>query len=163
MLESTTDMIGLEGWTNLQHSLIVWLIIILLFLCAEDVDYDSTTIMLTFESKDDGMAQMCAKVGIIDDKIANEPDEMFSVRLVGVPSAGNAEACITIKDNDSKLIGLIICMHLAPLSLSFNTSISDKWFLHVQMLQFLNAVLCASRIVLLSFLLLVPSKLFMIK
>lgn len=52
-----------------------------------------------------GSTQICRAVQIIDDELANEPPEEFSVVLLEVfPSGefGVTESCITIIDNDSK-------------------------------------------------------------
>ena len=70
------------------------------------MDYVSTTVMLTFMPSDEGTQTMCFNVSIIDDLLGNEPDEEFSVTISDTVPAGsvgaNAEACITIIDNDSE-------------------------------------------------------------
>jgi hypothetical protein len=48
---------------------------------------------------------MCGTIPIIDDAIAGEPDEQFSVRLISANPVGSfaddaSESCITILDND---------------------------------------------------------------
>ena len=71
---------------------------------AANSDYVSTTITLTFEPSDEGQVEMCAAVQIINDLLGNEPDEEFSVRLVNVTSAGSAEACVVIVDDDGEFV-----------------------------------------------------------
>lgn len=49
--------------------------------------------------------EVCIPLPIIDDLIANEADEQFSVLLIDVTpevEVGNDETCVTIRDNDSK-------------------------------------------------------------
>ena len=54
----------------------------------------------------------CVTIPIIDDELANEDDEQFSVGfdLSGSPlvAGTNAEACVTITDNDGKNHLLVI-------------------------------------------------------
>ena len=48
---------------------------------------------------------MCRQISILDDSIAGEPDEAFSVTLVSASPIGIFEedtTCITITDDDSK-------------------------------------------------------------
>ena len=48
---------------------------------------------------------MCVPLLIIDDEIANEADEQFSVMLLDVSPEGNIDGeatCVTIVDDDSK-------------------------------------------------------------
>ena len=76
---------------------------------AADADYRTTTIMVTFMPSDLGTIQrLCGNVPIIDDTVANEPNEEFSVTLVSTdPSGarfGDKESCITIIDNDGEYI-----------------------------------------------------------
>ena len=77
-----------------------------LLYCTVADDYEFTTFMLTFEQRDEDMQVRCANVPIIDDRLGNEPDEMFSVTFVSAQPAGvfgeNNETCVTIKDDDSK-------------------------------------------------------------
>lgn len=73
-----------------------------------DVDYDSTAVVLEFETMDEpGLARLCANITIIDDLLGNEPNELFSVTFSDfTPEVGRAgdvaEACVTIIDNDGK-------------------------------------------------------------
>ena len=71
-------------------------------------DYSSTVLTVTFVPTDDQISQeICIPLPIIDDLIANEADEQFSVVLIDVtPTAnvGNNETCVTIIDNDGKYI-----------------------------------------------------------
>ena len=71
---------------------------------AADLDYNSTTVMLTFMPFDEGTQTICFNVSIIDDFLGNEPDEEFSVTISDTDPAGsvNSEACVTIIDNDSE-------------------------------------------------------------
>ena len=59
-----------------------------------------------FAPIDDQISQeVCIPLPIIDDLIANEADEQFSVLLTDVTPAvevGNNQTCVTIRDNDSK-------------------------------------------------------------
>ena len=69
-------------------------------------DYNVTTTELEFQAMDEVSQTMCAPLLIIDDDIANEADEQFSVILLDVSPAGNIDGevtCITIIDDDSKL------------------------------------------------------------
>lgn len=78
---------------------------VLISLCfAADSDYRTTTLELTFMPLPDGQS-VCGKVPIIDDKIANEGTEPFSVRITGVSNSRlrigpNAETCVNIIDDD---------------------------------------------------------------
>lgn len=63
--------------------------------------------MVTFEptAGSETAEMMCGNVCIIDDVVAMEPDEQFSVRLISADPVGNfaedaSESCITILDND---------------------------------------------------------------
>ena len=82
-----------------------------------DSDYQSTTITVTFEPTvgSETAEVMCGNIPIIDDTVAGEPDEQFSVLLVSVNPVGNFandadESCITILDDDDDgvFIGLLI-------------------------------------------------------
>lgn len=73
-----------------------------MLLSAADLDYVSTTVMLTFEPTDEGTLIMCFNVTIIDDSLGNEPDEQFSVTISDPAGNMDSEACITIIDNDSE-------------------------------------------------------------
>ena len=61
------------------------------------------------------VGRACVTIPIIDDELANEDDEQFSVGfdLSGSPfvTGRNAEACVTITDNDGKnhFYVIIIC------------------------------------------------------
>ena len=74
--------------------------------CTADLDYDSTTVLLIFMPSDEGTQTLCFNVSIIDDLLGNEPDEEFSVAISDTVPAGsvgdNAEACVTIINNDSE-------------------------------------------------------------
>lgn len=51
------------------------------------------------------MQTLCRTVAIIDDMVADEPDEQFSVRLTTATPIGNLgqdETCVTIIDDDSE-------------------------------------------------------------
>lgn len=55
---------------------------------------------------------MCGNVPIIDDAVAREPAEQFSVRLVSADPVGNfnndaSESCITIFDDDDRKLRLL--------------------------------------------------------
>lgn len=65
--------------------------------------------MLTFSASDVGNSQiLCADVPIIDDMLGNEPNEQFSVQFVSSEPFGifdpTSEVCVTIEDDDSKLM-----------------------------------------------------------
>ena len=67
------------------------------------MDYDSTTLMLTFTPSSDRQ-RVCDKVPINDD-LLDEPNEQFSVRITEVSSTSvmigpNRESCVTIIDDD---------------------------------------------------------------
>ena len=67
-----------------------------------DSDYEATTDMLTFAPSD---ATICINITIINDTIANEPDEQFSVTLTSaspVGTFGEDTTCVTIIDDDRK-------------------------------------------------------------
>ena len=77
--------------------------IILLFFAA-DVDYTTSTQFLTFIPSANGQS-VCGRVPIIDDSLANEGTEPFSVRITSVSNSRlrigqNAETCVNIIDND---------------------------------------------------------------
>ena len=59
-----------------------------------------------FAPIDDQISQeVCIPLPIIDDLIANEADEQFSVLLIDVTpevEVGNNQTCVTIRDNDSE-------------------------------------------------------------
>ena len=60
---------------------------------------------MTFEPRADSIQTQCGTVVIIDDMVADEPDEQFSVRLTSATPIGNLgqdETCVTIIDDDSK-------------------------------------------------------------
>ena len=69
-------------------------------------DYRSTVLVETFVPSDDQISQeTCVALPVIDDLIANEANEQFSVVLIDVtPTAnvGNNETCVIIIDDDSK-------------------------------------------------------------
>ena len=76
-----------------------------LWILAADVDYTTTTFMLTFEPSSDGQ-RVCGNVPIIDD-LLDEPNELFIVRITSVSNPNvmigmNDETCITIIDDDGK-------------------------------------------------------------
>lgn len=80
-------------------------------------DYNITTLMLTFEPSVDGQ-QVCGKVPIINDKLANEGIEQFSVRITRtsdprVRIGSGAETCVSIIDDDGKchIADVKVCMH----------------------------------------------------
>ena len=78
---------------NYQHILPPWY--------AAGSDYEATTITVTFESCDS--QEICGSVPIINDTIANELNEQFSVTLISaIPEGrfGDNETCITIIDDD---------------------------------------------------------------
>ena len=69
-------------------------------------DYDTTTLMVTFETSADGQTA-CGRVPILDDSLGNELNETFSVTITSVSDPAiiigpNAESCVTIIDNDGK-------------------------------------------------------------
>ena len=69
-------------------------------------DYSTTTLMLTFEPSGSGQT-VCGNVSIIDDLLANEQNELFSVRITAVTGGGvvigaGDESCVEIVDNDGK-------------------------------------------------------------
>ena len=69
-------------------------------------DYVETTFQLTFEPLG-GSRKICRDVTIINDEIANEPDEQFAIHLTNanpVGEFGSDETCLTITDDDSELI-----------------------------------------------------------
>ena len=72
----------------------------------DGVDYSSTVFTVIFAPIDDQTSQkVCVPLPIIDDLIANEAEEQFSVLLTDVTPAaevGNNETCVTIRDDDSK-------------------------------------------------------------
>ena len=60
---------------------------------------------MTFEPSADSMQTLCGTVAIIDDTVANEPNEQFSVRLTSAAPIGNLgqdETTVTIIDDDSE-------------------------------------------------------------
>lgn len=68
-------------------------------------DYHATQISVTFEGSADSMQTLCGTVAIINDMVADEPDEQFSVRLTSATPIGNLgqdETCVTIIDDDSE-------------------------------------------------------------
>ena len=70
-------------------------------------DYRTTTFMLMFMPSSDGQ-KLCGKVPIIDDMLANEGNEQFSVRITSIsnPRVGgqNSETCVTIIDDDGTFV-----------------------------------------------------------
>ena len=78
--------------------------------------------MVTFEptAGSETAEMMCGNVRIIDDAVAMEPDEQFSVRLISADPVGNfaedaSESCITILDNDDgKLRHLYVTSKALP-------------------------------------------------
>ena len=71
---------------------------------AENLDYIPKAINLTFVPNDEDIQELCTSVEIINDLLGNEPDELFSVKLVDVLIEGSDEACITIIDDDSEFM-----------------------------------------------------------
>lgn len=68
-------------------------------------DYATVTFEQTFTPMDEASQMMCGLVQIIDDMLAYEPDEQFSVSLVSATPIGvfrSDESCITIMDNDGE-------------------------------------------------------------
>ena len=69
-------------------------------------DFNSTVLVVTFEPSDDQTSRMtCVPLPIIDDSIANEANEQFSVTLtdaIPTTNVGNNKTCVTIIDDDSK-------------------------------------------------------------
>ena len=62
--------------------------------------------MLTFEPSGESQI-VCGNVSIIDDRLGNEPNELFSVTITEVSSdtvsiGTGDESCVEIMDNDSK-------------------------------------------------------------
>ena len=47
---------------------------------------------------------MCVRVQVLDDELANESDEQFSVSLVSASMISSSESCITIVDNDGEIL-----------------------------------------------------------
>ena len=47
---------------------------------------------------------MCVRVQIIDDELAIELNEQFSVSLVSASMIRSSETCITIVDNDGEIL-----------------------------------------------------------
>ena len=67
-------------------------------------DYETTTVMVTFQPSGSGQ-RVCGTVPIINDTLGNEPAELFSVRITGVSDSNivigpNNEACVSIIDDD---------------------------------------------------------------
>ena len=67
-------------------------------------DYETTTVMVTFQPSGSGQ-RVCGTVPIINDQIGNEPDELFSVTITSVSDPNimigpSAEACVSIIDDD---------------------------------------------------------------
>ena len=74
------------------------------WILAAGVDYESTTMMLTFMPSDNRQS-VCTTVPITDDNL-DEPNELFSVRIIDVSPDNsimvgpNSESCVTIIDDD---------------------------------------------------------------
>ena len=58
---------------------------------------------VTFDSATQN-SMMCVRVQIMDDELANELDEQFSVSLVSASMIRSSESCITIVDNDGEIL-----------------------------------------------------------
>lgn len=72
---------------------------------AADSDYRTTVVMFTFIPSDEDPQPLCTSIPIIDDSVANEPVEEFSMTLVSAVPAGvfiQDTSCISIVDNDGK-------------------------------------------------------------
>lgn len=68
------------------------------------MDYTTLTIQATFTPE---TQMMCDRVQIINDDLANELDEQFSVSLISaVPTSvfRSSETCITIVDSDGETV-----------------------------------------------------------
>ena len=81
-------------------------IIVFPFMFAEGDDYETNVFMLTFEPSADGRT-LCGNVRIIDDKLANEGNEQFSVTITSISGSRvdvgpNDETCVTIIDDDGR-------------------------------------------------------------
>ena len=88
---------------------------------------------MTFEPSDESSQRLCSAVPIVNDMIALEPDEQFSVTLATATPVGrfdNNETCITIIDDDGKYmhINYIVYQqrHSSQLQLSFSFSNSTR-------------------------------------
>ena len=67
-------------------------------------DYETTTLMLTFEPSGGGQ-RVCGTVPIINDQLGNEPDELFSVTITSISNPNimigpDVETCVSIIDAD---------------------------------------------------------------
>ena len=89
---------------------------ILSYFHTADSDYQNTAITVTFEptAGSETAQVMCGNIPIIDDTVAGEPDEQFSVRLASSSPVGSFandanESCITIFDDDDD--GRFRCMY----------------------------------------------------
>ena len=82
---------------------------------------------MTFEpiAGNESAEMRCGNVPIIDDTVAGEPDEQFSVRLISANPPGNFsndETCVTIVDNDDgkrfylSTVAITFSMHVPPMS-----------------------------------------------
>lgn len=77
------------------------------------MDYVARTLQATFTPESDVM--MCDRVQILDDELANEPNEQFSVSLVSAIPDGvfrSSETCITIMDDDGETIDYTDCSNV---------------------------------------------------
>ena len=77
---------------------------IFISMIAAGSDYATTTLMLTFVPSSDDRT-VCGKVPIVDDKLANEGTEQFSVSITltsdpRIRIGPNAETCVNIIDDD---------------------------------------------------------------
>ena len=74
-------------------------------------DYRNIVEVVTFEPSDDQISQeTCVPLAVIDDLIANEANEQFSVVLIDVTptiNIGNNETCVTIIDDDREYTPVI--------------------------------------------------------
>ena len=90
------------------------------FFSTADSDYETTTLMLTFEPSGDGQT-VCGNVPIIDDNLGLEPNELFSVRITSASGAnvmiGDDESFVEIIDND----GTSCIIHINILSTCYDT------------------------------------------
>ena len=95
-----------------------------LFVYTAGSDYQSTTITVTFEPSDESTEAKCGTVTIIDDMVAGEPNEQFSVSLVSADPTGtfgNRETCVTIVDDDNgkmRLLAILRTVELQGLTLA---------------------------------------------
>ena len=78
---------------------------------------------MTFEPSDESSQRLCSAVPIVNDMIALEPDEQFSVTLATATPVGrfdNNETCITIIDDDGKYMHINYNIYQQDTVVSYN-------------------------------------------